>query len=761
MVTESVAQGQTLAVRSRSTRNGLGHPTSAHAVLDLSGLTGIVDYQPAELVLTARPATPLAEIHDVLAQAGQCLAFEPGESGSLAGALATNHSGPRRFRSGAARDHLLGFEAVTGRGERFVAGGRVVKNVTGYDLSKLMCGSFGTLAVLTLVHVKVWPAPKAVTTVVRRESSPDAALAALTTAVSSPHDPTGAAWAHDTVAVRLEGPPSSVAHRAQALGELLEADEYLDEAASRAWWGNLVPPSEELWCVSVPPTNAVALVQATHPGSVAFDWAGGRVWLGFSGTGPDVRSHMPQGHATLVRASDTRKSEVGVFPPLPEPLAALERRVKAQFDPAGILEPRTAGAMKTSFTKAQLSDPELQVGADQLRKCVHCGFCLATCPTYVVQGNELDSPRGRIVLMQEFLETGEPSVPLVHHVDRCLSCLACQTTCPSGVDYMHLVDHTRSEIERSGVRPWTEQWFRRALGWVVSRPFWFRLGLAAAPLGRALAPWLPTFLRPLVELAPTARVRRFRPSAVGVGPPQRTSARPQYALLTGCVQSVLDAEVHEATVRVLERLGATVVVVDDLGCCGAVPAHLGQHDTAMARVRANVRALAPHLPSLSGIVSTVAGCGTMLEDYGHLLRHDPFANDAARVSALACDVLEAVQAVGLPDGLTAREPRRIAFHTACSLQHGQRVHSGPALLRALGHTVVEPAEAHLCCGSAGTYNLLQPELAATLGDRKAAALHATQPDLIVAGNVGCALQIGARTELLVRHPIQLVDDALR
>ena len=421
--------------------------------------------------------------------------------------------------------------------------------------------------------------------------------------------------------------------------------------------------------------------------------------------------------------------------------------------------------MKTRFTPEQLADPELQVAAHQLRKCVHCGFCLATCPTYLTVGNELDSPRGRIVLMQEMLESGEPSTAVVEHVDRCLSCLACSTTCPSGVDYMHLVDHARARIEASGVparvRPLSDRLLRRLLAWLLPRPGWFRLALAGAPLGRLLAPILPTALRPLVGLAPLDRIRPFRPEALGVGRPARSSARPQLALLTGCVQSVLDAAVHEATVRVLERLGARVVVVPGLACCGAVAHHLGHHATMLEQVRANVQALAPHLDHLTAIVSTVAGCGTMLEDYGHLLRHDPLAAVAARVSELACDVMEAVEQLGLPDPALAPAPRKVAYHAACSLQHGQRVRDVPvAILRALGHNVIEPAEAHVCCGSAGTYSLLQPELAGPLGDRKARALEAAEPELIVAGNIGCALQIGSRTALPVRHPIQLVDEAL-
>ncbi|MEN0065666.1 MAG: glycolate oxidase subunit GlcF [Myxococcota bacterium] len=413
--------------------------------------------------------------------------------------------------------------------------------------------------------------------------------------------------------------------------------------------------------------------------------------------------------------------------------------------------------MKTEFTEAQLADPDVRVAAQQLRNCVHCGFCLAACPTYALVGSELDSPRGRIVLMQDLLERGEATPAVIHHVDRCLSCLACQTACPSGVHYMHLVDHARATIESQAVRPWPERLQRALLGWLLPYPARFRWALALAPLGRLMAPWLPSFLQPMIDLAPAKAVRRWIPPPAPAPDPQK----PRIALLVGCVQSVLDADVHDATVRVLERLGAQVVVIDGLGCCGAVPHHLGQHDAMLGFVRQNVEALRPHLRTLHAIVSTVSGCGTMLEDYGHLLRNDPLAAEAARVSELSCDVLEAVETLGWPDDAKAPEPRRVAYHAACSLQHGQGVREVPkALLRRIGHTVLEPVDPHLCCGSAGTYNLLQPALATSLGTQKAAALAATDPEVIAAGNIGCAIQIGRHTDRPVRHPIQLLDEAL-
>ena len=358
IVQEAHGSGQRLAVRSLGTRDDLGHPTQADAVLSLSALTGVVDYQPSELLLTARPATPLAEIEALLAAEGQMLALEPAlhTGGSLGGALAINDGGPRRFRLGAARDHLLGFEGVTGRGEPFVAGGRVVKNVTGYDLSKLVCGSFGTLAVLTEVHVKVWPAPACIATVVLRQPDPAEALASLGIAASSPHDPTGAAHVNGLTAVRVEGPERSVAHRAEALRELLGAKLVLTTEASTSFWAHVRDAtfvregSAVVWCVSLPPTHARAFLAAVEPDRFVIDQAGGRIWLGYddaAGAGAlGVRAHLGEGHATLVHAPVATKQAVPVFQPRPHALAALEQRVKHQFDPEGILEPGRLGSTR-------------------------------------------------------------------------------------------------------------------------------------------------------------------------------------------------------------------------------------------------------------------------------------------------------------------------------------------------------------------------------------------------------------------------------
>jgi len=410
--------------------------------------------------------------------------------------------------------------------------------------------------------------------------------------------------------------------------------------------------------------------------------------------------------------------------------------------------------MQTHFTEDQLRDAAVADVAAQLRKCVHCGFCLATCPTYVLLGDERDSPRGRIVLMQHMLEQGGPADEVVvRHVDRCLSCLSCQTTCPSDVNYMHLVDEARAHIEAHHQRPWTDRWLRWMLGLVLPRPRLFRLALWLGALGRPLARWMPGRLRGLLDLAPRARAPRWIPEAVRPeGPAQR-----RVAVLGGCVQSVVGAEIHEAMVRLLARSGCEVVRVPELGCCGAVTHHLGQKERTAARLRANVRALAA-VEGLDAVVADVAGCGTMLADYGHLLRDDPeLAEAAAAVSAKARDIVTLLAEIGLP----ATRPLpglRVVYQSSCSLQHGQGVRTEPVtLLREAGFEVVEPAEAHLCCGSAGTYSLLQPEIAARLGTRKAAALEATGAAVVASANVGCMLQLRSRIDRPIVHTVQLLD----
>ena len=416
--------------------------------------------------------------------------------------------------------------------------------------------------------------------------------------------------------------------------------------------------------------------------------------------------------------------------------------------------------MRTEFTEAQLQDPATARSNAILRSCVHCGFCTATCPTYQVLGDELDSPRGRIYLIKDMLENDRPAdAKTVLHIDRCLSCLACMTTCPSGVHYMHLVDHARAYIERTYRRPLKDRALRWVLARVLPHPGRFRLSLMAARLGRPFRRLMPDpRLRAMLDMAPD-RVPRPSPNDRPQTFPAQGERRMRVALMTGCAQRVLDTGINDATIRLLTRLGAEVVVARGMGCCGALVHHMGREAESHAAAERNIRAwmAEDRGEGLDAVVVNTSGCGTTVKDYGHMLRLGPMAEDAARVSELAADVSEVVHRLGL-EGARAPEPLRVGYHAACSLQHGQRILGVPKeLLKAAGFEVVEPTDAHLCCGSAGTYNLMQPEIAGQLKARKVRTLEARAPDVIAAGNIGCMMQIGSGTGVPVVHTVELLD----
>jgi glycolate oxidase iron-sulfur subunit len=422
--------------------------------------------------------------------------------------------------------------------------------------------------------------------------------------------------------------------------------------------------------------------------------------------------------------------------------------------------------MQTNFTPEQLRDPDTAASNQVLRTCVHCGFCTATCPTFVLLGDELDSPRGRIYLIKEMLEAGRPATQeVVLHIDRCLSCLSCMTTCPSGVHYMHLVDHARHHIERTYRRPWHERLLRAVLGALLPRPGLFRAALLGAglarPLGRLVhgSGMLPRRLRAMLTLVPRGLPTPTAFARPGVHPAQGTR-RGRVALLAGCAQQVLAPEINAATIRLLNRLGVEVVVRQDSGCCGALNHHMGQRETALQHVRANITAWTAEIEGqgLDAIVVNASGCGTMVKDYGFLLRteDEPWRSRAAAVADLALDISQYLARIGYAP--TRDKPDlTVAYHAACSLQHGQGVTAEPKeLLVRAGFTVVEPVEQHLCCGSAGTYNLLQPAIAERLRARKLDNLRAIRPDLVAAGNIGCMTQL-AGGGLPVVHTIELLD----
>mgnify|MGYP001821663682 CR=1 FL=1 len=416
--------------------------------------------------------------------------------------------------------------------------------------------------------------------------------------------------------------------------------------------------------------------------------------------------------------------------------------------------------MQTNFTPQQLRDPDVANSEAILRKCVHCGFCTATCPTYLLLGDELDSPRGRIYLIKEMLENARPAdTKTVKHVDRCLSCLSCMTTCPSGVHYMHLVDHARAHIEKTYQRPLADRLLRRILATVLPRPNLFRLALLGAKFAKPLRALLPGRLKGLVAMAP-ARIPS--PSYVdrpGVHPADGPR-RMRVALLNGCAQKALDPKINEATIRLLNRHGVEVVVASGAGCCGALTHHLGKVDASHASAAANIRAWKRELDGdgLDHIVINTSGCGTTVKDYGFMFRDDAkLADDAAAISARACDITELLEKLA-PQRSADIPPLRIAYHSACSMQHGQKITTTPAkLLRQVGFETMTVPESHICCGSAGTYNLLQPELASRLQARKVANIESLSPDVIAAGNLGCMIQIGGATAVPVVHTVELID----
>ena len=411
--------------------------------------------------------------------------------------------------------------------------------------------------------------------------------------------------------------------------------------------------------------------------------------------------------------------------------------------------------MKTNFSEAQLADPGIQRANEILRSCVHCGFCTATCPTYQVLGDELDSPRGRIYLIKDMLENDRPAdAKTVKHIDRCLSCLACMSTCPSGVHYMHLVDHARAHIEKTYKRPFFERVLRNTLAVILPYPGRFRIALLGAKIAR-----------PFMSLVPEPRLRAMLEMAPKQIPPVSRNDDPQtfaangetkmrVALMTGCAQKALNTDINDATIRLLTRLGCEVVVAEGAGCCGALVHHMGREDESHRFAAANIKAWTAS--KFDAVVINTSGCGTTVKDYGHMFRNDRLAEEAADVSAKAMDISELLLQIGAP--AQAPENLRIAYHSACSLQHGQQIKSAPkTLLKDAGFEVVEPKDSHLCCGSAGTYNLMQPKISGELKARKISTLEAKDPDVIAAGNIGCMMQIGSGTTVPVVHTVELLD----
>ena len=421
--------------------------------------------------------------------------------------------------------------------------------------------------------------------------------------------------------------------------------------------------------------------------------------------------------------------------------------------------------MQTNFSAEQLADSGVAEAEKILRKCVHCGFCTATCPTYVTLGNELDSPRGRIYLIKDMLENGRPAdAEIVKHIDRCLSCLACMTTCPSGVHYMHLVDHARAHIEKTYKRPFFNRLNRWLLALVLPYPARFRASVHMARIARPLAPvfkMLPG-LKPvgaMLDLAPKKLAPSSSRIAFGSHLPEG-ERKGRIAILGGCAQPVLEPETNAAATRLLNRLGIEVVAPRGEGCCGSLVHHMGREAQALDAARRNVDVWTREIDNggLDAIIITASGCGTTIKDYGYMLRDDPaYAQKAAKVSELAKDITEYLATLEMPEPVL-KPNLRVAYHSACSMQHGQKITRQPKdLLRGAGFEVLEPAEGHLCCGSAGTYNIMQSDIATQLRDRKVRNVEATGAELVATGNVGCITQISQGSRLPVVHTVKLLD----
>ena len=418
--------------------------------------------------------------------------------------------------------------------------------------------------------------------------------------------------------------------------------------------------------------------------------------------------------------------------------------------------------MRTEFSPTQLRDADMAQSEKILRACVHCGFCNATCPTYLQTGNENDGPRGRIYLMREMLQSGRaPDARTVAHIDGCLSCLGCATTCPSGVDYMRLVDHARAHIESSYERPLFERLLRAALTFVLPYTARFR---AAVWLGKLAAPFARLLPGPLRRMAAMTRHAPLLPakSVFGIHAAQGVR-RKRVILLNGCVQPVLAPEINATAIRLLNRLGVEVVVPEAAGCCGALTYHLGQAQNAIHAARANIRAWAAagRDEGIDAILVTASGCGTQVKEYAHLLRDDDLYKDiTAHMSSIIRDISEFLFELGLPEARN-QQTARIAWHAPCSLQHAQKqAGKVESLLRSAGYEVLAPVDAHLCCGAAGSYTLLQPEMSARLAAAKTENLLALQPDIIATGNIGCQVQIAASAKIPVLHWVQLLEKAL-
>jgi glycolate oxidase iron-sulfur subunit len=417
--------------------------------------------------------------------------------------------------------------------------------------------------------------------------------------------------------------------------------------------------------------------------------------------------------------------------------------------------------MQTSFTDEQLKDKENKSSEGILRKCVHCGMCNATCPTYGILGDELDGPRGRIYLIKDMLENNKPAnKKITKHIDRCLSCYACMTTCPSGVNYMHLIDHGRNHVEETYKRPFLDRVMRSILSFTLPNPRIFLTLAFSVKIIRPFSFLLPNFLKNALNLMPSKILKKtIKTQQVYPVLEKKTIAR--VALLIGCVQRVISPEINESTIRLLNRHGVEVVVLPKIDCCGSLNHHLGKKDLAHISFTKNIELWHEEYlkNGLDAIISNTSGCGTTLKDYGFIFRNDhQLKKKAKKISELTKDITEY-----LDENLNLKFKKdiknyKIAYHSACSMQHGQKVHEQPInLIKKTGNTVLSIPDGHVCCGSAGTYNILQQKIAGELLKNKLMNIKKVSPDFISTGNIGCITQISSGTNIPIVHTVEVID----
>ena len=421
--------------------------------------------------------------------------------------------------------------------------------------------------------------------------------------------------------------------------------------------------------------------------------------------------------------------------------------------------------METHFSKEQLKDKDNKSSEKILRKCVHCGFCNATCPTYQLLGDELDSPRGRIYLIKDMLENKKPAnAKIVKHIDRCLSCYSCMTTCPSGVNYMHLIDHGRNHIEKTYKRPFNERLIRNFLSQVMSNSIYFRIIGKLTLLAKPFQFIFPKKIKEMINFMPTSFPKKTLPNKKVYLTEKKKKPVARVALLTGCVQKVLSPQINEATIRILNRHGIEVVVSKGIDCCGSLSHHLGKNDLSHKIFKKNISIWYDEYlkNGLDAIISNTSGCGTTLKDYGFIFRSDDeLKKKAKKISELTKDISEYLDENVKLNFIKNKETHKeykIAYHSACSMQHGQKIHDVPInLIKKTGNKVFDIPDGHLCCGSAGTYNLLQNEIAEKLLKNKISNINKVKPQIISTGNIGCITQIAHGTKIPILHTVEIID----